>query len=133
MVCGRWSRPHTTPTLPDLLRRYNPLYKKEIQMSKRTISIISLFLLALLAATFLTACGSNNSTGVPVPSSGGSSTGQTLMQDRCSVCHSTDRVTSAHKTADEWKTTVDRMISRGAQLSSQEEQTLVDYLALNYK
>ncbi len=59
--------------------------------------------------------------------------GQTLMQQRCSVCHSLDRITSAHKTADQWKTTVERMISHGAQLSPQEEQILIDYLAQNYK
>jgi hypothetical protein len=28
---------------------------------------------------------------------------------------------------------VDRMINKGAQLSSTEEQTLIDYLAQNYK
>jgi mono/diheme cytochrome c family protein len=105
-------------------------------MSKRTVSIISIFLLVLLSATLLAACGSNSPTSAPAtsaPSSGGSSNGQTLMQERCSVCHSTARITSAHKTADEWKTTVDRMISHGAKLSSQEEQTLVDYLAQTYK
>jgi ribosomal protein L17 len=55
------------------------------------------------------------------------------MNDRCTVCHTTDRITSAHKTADEWKTTVERMITRGAQLDTAEKQTLVDYLAANYK
>jgi hypothetical protein len=35
--------------------------------------------------------------------------------------------------ADRWKTTVERMVNNGAQLSSQEQQTLVDYLAQNYK
>jgi hypothetical protein len=54
------------------------------------------------------------------------------MQDRCSVCHSLDRVISAHHTAAEWKVTVDRMVNRGAQLTPQEEQTLIDYLAKNY-
>jgi hypothetical protein len=55
------------------------------------------------------------------------------MQERCSVCHSLVRITSSHKTADQWKATVERMITHGAQLSAQEEQTLVDYLAQNYK
>jgi len=36
-------------------------------------------------------------------------------------------------TADQWKTTVDQMINRGAQLNPQEEQTLITYLAQNYK
>jgi cytochrome c-type biogenesis protein CcmH/NrfF len=55
------------------------------------------------------------------------------MQQRCTVCHSANRVTSAHHTAADWKNTVDRMINKGAQLSSTEEQTLIDYLAQNYK
>ena len=103
-------------------------------MNKRTISLISLLLLIVLAGTLLASCGSGSSPTTAATSSGGStSAGQTLMQTRCSVCHSTSRITSAHKTADQWKTTVDRMIGKGAQLTSQEEQTLIDYLAQNYK
>jgi len=55
------------------------------------------------------------------------------MQERCSVCHSTSRITSAHKTAAEWTSTVEKMVSRGAQLNSQEQQTLIDTLSANYK
>jgi mono/diheme cytochrome c family protein len=100
-------------------------------MNKRTITIISLLLFIFLAGMLLTSCGSGNSS--QATSSAGSSDGQTLLQERCSVCHSTDRVTSAQKTADQWATTVDRMVSHGAQLTTQEKQTLVDYLAANYK
>ena len=100
-------------------------------MNKHTISFISILLLTLFIGTLLASCGTSNIT--PATSSGGSSAGQTLLQERCSVCHSTDRVTSAHKTAAEWTTTVERMVSNGAQLDSQEQQTLIDYLAANYK
>jgi hypothetical protein len=96
-------------------------------MKKHTISLISIFLLILLIGTLLVSCGTSPS------SSGNSSNGQTLMQERCSVCHSTDRITSAHKTVDQWTTTVERMVSHGAQLNAQEQQTLIDYLAANYK
>ncbi len=105
-------------------------------MTKRTVSIISIFLLLVLSATLLAACGANsptNNTPATSATSSGSSSGQTLMQEHCSVCHSIDRVTSRQKTADQWKQTVDRMILRGAQLTPQEEQTLVDYLAQTYK
>jgi cytochrome c-type biogenesis protein CcmH/NrfF len=105
--------------------------EEDKKMTKRMISFINILLLIVLAATLLASCGSSSS---PAPSSsGGSSAGQTLMQTRCSVCHSLQRVTSVHKTADQWKSTVDRMINNGAQLTSQEEQTLIDYLAQNYK
>lgn len=100
------------------------------------VSFISMILLLLLAGILLASCGSSSS---PTPTSSGGSTagssadGQTLMQTRCTVCHSTARITSAHMTATQWKTTVDHMISNGAQLSPAEEQTLVTYLAQNYK
>jgi mono/diheme cytochrome c family protein len=97
-------------------------------MNKHAISLISILLLVLFIGILLASCGSGNTT-----SSSGGSNGQTLMQDRCSVCHSLDRLTSAHKTAAEWTTTVERMVSHGAQLNSQEQQTLIDYLAANYK
>ena len=108
-------------------------------MNKRMISLISILFLVALAGALLASCGSSSSPTPAATSSGGSasggsaSDGQTLMQTRCTVCHSSDRITSAHKTADQWKATVDHMISNGAQLSSQEEQTLINYLAQNYK
>jgi len=103
-------------------------------MNKRTISFSSILLLIILAGILLAACGSS----APAPASSGGSTGgstldgQTLMQTRCTVCHTADRITSAHKTAAQWKATVDKMINNGAQLSSAEEQTLVNYLAQTY-
>jgi hypothetical protein len=100
-------------------------------MTKRSFSIISLVLLVLFIGTFLSACGTSSSSGTGSTAVG--TDGLTLMQSRCSVCHSTDRITSAHKSPADWKTTVDRMISHGAQLNATEEQTLINYLAANYK
>ena len=103
-------------------------------MNKREISFISLTLLVLSVGILLAACGSSTPTTVSSGSPAGGSTldGQTLMQQRCSVCHSLDRVTSAQKTATQWKTTLERMINNGAQLSPAEEQTLVNFLAQTY-
>lgn len=97
-------------------------------MRKRNKPFIYFILFAFLFGSLLTACGSGNSTPTSV-----SLDGATLMQERCSVCHSIGRVTSAHKTIDQWKTSVDRMIARGAQLTPAEEQVLLGYLAANYK
>jgi cytochrome c5 len=103
-------------------------------MNKRMISLVSILFVIVLAGVLLASCGSSSSPTPTTSSSGGStSDGQTLMQTRCTVCHTLDRITSAHKTADQWKATVDHMISNGAQLSAQEEQTLINYLAQNYK
>src|SRR5512135_3640351 len=100
-------------------------------MQKRMSLIINMVLVIVMAGTFLSSCSSSSSAKSNTSSStsaSSASAGQALMQERCSLCHSLSRVTSAHKTADEWKATVDRMILRGAPLSAQEEQTLVEYL-----
>jgi hypothetical protein len=100
-------------------------------MRKRTLITLSLILVVVV---LLLACGTATTT---LPASGGNTNstldGQVLLQQRCGVCHSVSRVTSTQKTTDQWKRTVDRMIANGAQLSPQEEQILVTYLAQNFK
>ena len=59
--------------------------------------------------------------------------GATLLEKRCSVCHSPDRAKSKHKTAEQWDATVTRMMKKGAKLTGEEKQTLVDYLSKTYK
>jgi len=58
--------------------------------------------------------------------------GATLLATRCSVCHSANRVVGLQGTADQWQGLVDQMINQGAQLTPQEEQVLVAYLAATY-
>jgi len=107
-------------------------------MNKQITFLISSLLLVLLVGTFLAACGQSSpaSSNPPATSSSGGTgstlDGQTLLQQRCAVCHDLSRVTSAHKTADQWRTTVERMVGKDAQLNAQEQQTLVDYLAQTY-
>ncbi len=100
-------------------------------MNKKLIFVISAILLLLILGTLMVSCGTSPAT----PGSSGSSSldGQTLMQQRCSVCHSLTQVISAHHTLDQWTATVQRMIAHGAQLNAQEAQTLIAYLAANYK
>jgi hypothetical protein len=100
-------------------------------MNNKSFSIISMFLIFLILGILLVSCGTTAST--PNTSGGSTLDGQTLMQQRCSVCHSLDRVTSAQKTLDQWTVSVNRMIAHGAQLTPAEEQTLLAYLAANYK
>ncbi|WP_020677900.1 hypothetical protein [Geopsychrobacter electrodiphilus] len=59
--------------------------------------------------------------------------GASLLDSRCSVCHSADRAKEAKKTEAEWDATVSRMMSNGAQLTPAEKKTLVDYLSKTYK
>jgi hypothetical protein len=56
-----------------------------------------------------------------------------LLEQRCSACHPASRATDKKKTAEEWDVTVQRMMDKGAKLSEEEKQTLVNYLAATYK
>jgi len=62
----------------------------------------------------------------------GAPDGATLVQQRCTVCHTMARIQSAHHSAADWQTIVDSMIRRGAQLTAEEETIVVDYLAATY-
>lgn len=59
--------------------------------------------------------------------------GKTLMNDRCTKCHNTDRIQSARKSPSDWNSTVARMKGKGAVLSDAETKALVDFLAANYR
>ncbi len=65
--------------------------------------------------------------GVEAPSRG-----QTLLEERCTVCHPLAIVTSAKKTAEGWQSTVDRMKAIGAYLNDEDTKTVVEYLAATY-
>jgi hypothetical protein len=52
-----------------------------------------------------------------------------LLQEKCSVCHTLARVHQARKDRSEWEKTIDQMIKNGARLSESERQELLDYLA----
>lgn len=55
--------------------------------------------------------------------------GAALVEERCTVCHSSDRIYSADKDEAGWTATVDRMIGNGAQLNDEERQLVIDYLS----
>ena len=103
-------------------------------MNIRTVSIISILLLLVTLGALLAACGSSSPAQTVTGGTTGGSTaaGQTLLQQRCSVCHSLSRVTSVQKNVAQWQATVDKMINNGAMLSPAEEQILVNYLAHTY-
>jgi cytochrome c oxidase cbb3-type subunit 3 len=58
--------------------------------------------------------------------------GQRLMQARCTLCHSADLVTQQRLDLPHWKATVTKMVHWGAQLSEDERQVLIDFLARQY-
>lgn len=97
---------------------------------------ISIFLIILV----ISACSSANVSQATEPPSSSTSSpastntidGATLVNQRCTVCHSISRIDSAHHSAAEWQTIVGSMIRRGAQLTPEEETVVVNYLAATY-
>ena len=57
--------------------------------------------------------------------------GKQLVQSRCTVCHSQARIERGlrSKSPEQWRQTVNRMISHGAELSTPEKQAVLDFLA----
>jgi mono/diheme cytochrome c family protein len=53
-----------------------------------------------------------------------------LAAERCSACHSTDRICQklGNRTPEVWQQTVQRMVSNGAKLTEAEAKTVADYL-----
>ena len=58
--------------------------------------------------------------------------GETLVNERCTTCHTADRIVQADKDEAGWTATVDRMIGNGAQLSEEERTVLIEYLTATY-
>ncbi len=50
----------------------------------------------------------------------------------CSSCHVLDKVTTLRLSGTDWKDKVDSMVRRGAMLTPQELNTVVDYLGKNF-
>lgn len=59
--------------------------------------------------------------------------GAALLEERCSGCHPKSITTSKRKSPKQWQATVSRMKHRGARLTEEEMQTLVDYLSETFK
>ena len=62
-------------------------------------------------------------------SSGPVADGPTLLNSRCSSCHSPQRGLMARKTPAEWEQIMTRMIAKGAKVNNAERAVLVDYLS----
>ena len=87
----------------------------------RVTVLFAMLLIAVVAA----GCGGGQQVSTPA----GPPTGEALLQQRCAdVCHTVDRVDRATYDQAGWEEAVSRMAGRGAQLTSEEQATLVDYL-----
>jgi hypothetical protein len=95
----------------------------------RNRGITTLFVVMVLII-FTTACSSGRPSVTPASTT--APDGAALIQERCTRCHPLTNIERSRHTAAEWKLLVDMMISRGANLTSDEESVVVNYLASNY-
>ncbi len=58
--------------------------------------------------------------------------GKQLVANICAGCHSLETVLTQRRNREDWNSTVASMISRGAQIFTDESATIVNYLAANY-
>lgn len=70
---------------------------------------------------------------IPTPFVYAETEGAKLLEERCSVCHPSSRPKSKQKTPEQWETTVNRMMGKGAKLSEEEKAVLLDFLGKTYK
>jgi len=58
--------------------------------------------------------------------------GLAIIKEKCSTCHSTASVFGQHRSPDDWAATVQLMVDRGADLSPDEQNVVIGYLAENF-
>jgi competence protein ComEA len=92
-------------------------------------------MMRLFAIFFALALGSASAqtTSPPEsPSAMPAGAGKAIVQEKCAVCHALTVVTSKHSSHGEWDQVVNQMVSRGADLSDEEIDTVIEYLSKNY-
>ena len=58
--------------------------------------------------------------------------GLAIVNEKCSGCHTTVSVFSQHRSPEDWAATVQLMVDRGADLSPDEANVVIGYLAENF-
>jgi competence protein ComEA len=90
----------------------------------------------VIALPFIYATGQSNSAkpGTPDPAIAKlpNGPGKELIVKKCTSCHSVQSIVSKRNSADDWAQVVSQMIGRGATISDDDADTIVDYLATNF-
>lgn len=63
------------------------------------------------------------------PDAGASGDGQALLETKCTMCHTLDRVDNAKKSRADWESTIARMEKNGLVISADEKSAIIDFLA----
>lgn len=96
-----------------------------MKLQKTMLVFVTLILLWALAA-----CTSPAATVTVAPAAG--LDGKTLLEQRCTICHSLDRTTTKKLNGSGWSAIVQRMVGKGAKINAAEQKTLIEYLSNTY-
>ncbi len=92
--------------------------------------------IVLIAIPRFSASGQSAGPGAPANSTDVSSlpdgAGKQIIQKSCVSCHGVSNITSQRATEDDWSNTVSNMIGRGAVISDDDADTLVQYLVAHF-
>ena len=91
---------------------------KKVQSAGAVLAAI-----AVVAVTYGTAKSASAGDAAPVDQ---------LLTERCTRCHDMSVVSARRASAEEWHQIIERMQTNGAQLSDDEIETIVQYLAKTY-
>ena len=80
---------------------------------------VAAFLMFAFAALFIACTGSDR--------------GTRIINQKCTKCHSTQRIYAYKRTKAEWQDIIERMKRHGAEIDKEEIAFLVEYLSANKK
>lgn len=89
-------------------------------------------MMKLIAVLLVVGLGSGSAQTMPASAAMPDGAGKAIVQRACSACHAVTVVTSKHASQKEWDQVVNQMVSRGADLTDDEVDTVIEYLAKNY-
>jgi mono/diheme cytochrome c family protein len=101
-------------------------------MNERLLKTLIAVSLVVLLSTLLTACGGGDQQQDEGQSAPETLDGEALVKERCTQCHDLGTATGGGRTKEEWQATVERMVSKGADLDAEEQAAVVEYLAETY-
>ena len=89
---------------------------------------------ALISLPFFVAAAQTDNAKQPGPSAADANLlpdgpGKEVVLKKCTTCHSIRNVIGSRRTADDWAQEVSKMVGRGATISDDEADTIVNYMA----
>jgi cytochrome c5 len=107
----------------------------------KRLVVLMIIIFALLVSFSLVGCASESETSepatetqaepeeAPAESGGEEDPSRALVESKCSLCHTTERVWSADYDRATWEATVDRMKANGLVITDEEYEEVVTYLS----